>query len=431
MAINRNDVEFRWPEKFSEIPKEAFHREDIYRAELERIYYGPEWHLLAHVSEVPEPGDFKTIDLGEAPMLILHGDDGEVRVFNNSCPHRGTQLETRARGNVPDITCPYHRWNFNNRGDLVAAPGIERFPDDFRKEDFGMQEQRSEIRHGLVFATCSDETIDLDAFLGEADDLLYRLLGEGAELRLMGYQKVVFATNWKEYGDNEGYHAPLLHRAFSLLKWQGGKGTQCVTERGHKLLDAELGETRNEAFLDDNSLVEFRDANTPRRSMVVNLFPMTVLVKHLDIINIRFAFPRSRDETESHYAYFSLAGDDEEMFRHRLHQGSNLLGPSGLISLEDGAVFNRLHQGSNTPGNVTFQKGAGVEPDQVGTLSRDHGVQPWLARKSSTASTPCSSLTHAPSTASICRPGSPVSRTARAAISAPRARTKSRRCRWR
>ena len=101
MATNWNDDDFRWPEKFSEIPKEAFHREDIYRAELERIYYGPEWHLLAHVSEVPEPGDFKTIDLGEAPMLILRGDDGEIRVFENSCPHRGTQLETRARGNVP------------------------------------------------------------------------------------------------------------------------------------------------------------------------------------------------------------------------------------------------------------------------------------------------------------------------------------------
>lgn len=359
MATNRNDVDFRWPEKFSEIPKEAFHREDIYRAELERIFYGPEWHLLAHVSEIPEPGDFKTLNLGEAPLLILRGDDGEIRVFNNSCPHRGTQLTTCARGNAPDITCPYHRWYFSNRGELVAAPGIDRFPDDFRKEDYGMHELRSGIRHGLVFATCSAETIDLDAFLGDGDSYLFKLLGEGAELRLLGYQKVAFSTNWKEYGDNEGYHAPLLHRAFSLLKWQGGKGTQCVTERGHKLIEAELGGTRNEAFLGDNSLVEFHDDTAPKRSIVVNLFPMTVLTRHLDVINIRFSFPRSPDETEAHYAYFSTASDDEEMYRHRLHQASNLLGPSGLISLEDGAVFNRLHRGSNTLGNVTFQKGAG------------------------------------------------------------------------
>lgn len=358
MATSPSEVDFRWPEKFSEIPKEAFHRDDIYRAELERIFYGPEWHLLAHVSEIPEPGDFKTLDLGEAPLLILRGDDGAVRVFNNSCPHRGTQLATRARGNAPDITCPYHRWNFNNRGELVAAPGIERFPKDFRKQDYGMRELRSQIRHGLVFATCGAETDSLDTFLGEGDGYLFKLLGEGAELCLLGYQKTVFATNWKEYGDNEGYHAPLLHRAFSLLKWQGGIGTQCVTERGHKLIEAELGDTQNEGFLDDNSLVEFRDENAPKRSIVVNLFPMTVLTRHLDVINIRFSFPRSTDETEVHYAYFAPAADDEKMYNHRLHQASNLLGPSGLISLEDGAVFNRLHRGSNTLGTVAFQKGA-------------------------------------------------------------------------
>ncbi len=361
MATNWNDEAFRWPAKFNEIPKQAFHREDIYRAELERIFYGPEWHLVAHVAEIPEPGDFKTLDLGEAPVLILRGADRAVRVFNNSCPHRGTQLATRARGNAPDITCPYHRWNFNNRGELVAAPGIERFPDDFRKQDYGMRELRSEIRHGLVFATCGADTVDLETFLGEADGYLFKLLGEGAELRLLGYQKVVFATNWKEYGDNEGYHAPLLHRAFSLLKWQGGKGTQCVTARGHRLIEAELGGTGNDGFLDDKSLVEFRDENAPKRSIVVNLFPMTVMTRHLDVFNIRFSFPRSLDETEVHYAYFATAADDEELYRHRLRQASNLLGPSGLISLEDGAVFNRLHRGSNTPGTVAFQKGASAE----------------------------------------------------------------------
>jgi hypothetical protein len=58
-----------------------------------------------------------------------------------------------------------------------------------------------------------------------------------------------------------------------------------------------------------------------------------------------------------HYAYFGQADDDEAMLRHRVRQASNLLGPSGFISLEDGAVFNRIHVGSRTAGNVAFQKG--------------------------------------------------------------------------
>jgi len=58
-----------------------------------------------------------------------------------------------------------------------------------------------------------------------------------------------------------------------------------------------------------------------------------------------------------HYTYFCHADDDEEMVRHRLRQSSNLLGPSGLISLEDGAVFNRLHKGLMTPGTIAFHRG--------------------------------------------------------------------------
>ncbi len=58
-----------------------------------------------------------------------------------------------------------------------------------------------------------------------------------------------------------------------------------------------------------------------------------------------------------HYAYFAHADDDAELVQHRIRQASNLIGPSGFISLEDGAVFNRLHVGSASDGNVAFQKG--------------------------------------------------------------------------
>lgn len=346
-----------WPAKYNEIPKEIFHREDIYRRELERIFYGPSWHPVAHLAEVPNKGDFKTIFLGEAPLLVIHGDDGRVRTFFNSCAHRGTQLQTCSRGTAKGITCPYHRWSYDNNGALIAAPGAERFPAEFRKEDYGLRELRSESIYGLIFVTCSAEAPTLGHYLGDADPYIAKVLGGDGRLKLLGYQKAEFSTNWKEYGDNEGYHAPLLHRAFRLLQWQGGNGTQCVTAYGHKLIEAELRPSSNSDFLDDHSLVEFRDPKSPPRSVIVNFFPMSTMVKHMDVINARYAFPRSAHATEVHYAYFSYADDDEEMVRHRLRQASNLLGPSGLISLEDGAVFNRLHQGSRTLGNVGFQKG--------------------------------------------------------------------------
>lgn len=357
MLGNEPQPKIDWPHATNELPKDIFIREDVYRAELERIFHGDAWHMLGHVAEVPKAGDFKTVRLGETPLLIVRGSDERVRVFLNSCPHRGTQLQTRSRGYAAEIQCPYHRWLFDNCGNLVAAPGIERFPADFRKEEHGMTELRSAQVAGIVFATWSTAAPDLDEFLGPAKATLQKAAGGDGRLRLLGYQKVIYSSNWKECSDNEGYHAPLLHRAFRLLRWQGGKGVQFVTDHAHKVIEAELKKLPPSGFLDDNSLVEFRDPNSAPQSFIVQLFPLNSLIRHFDVINMRCGFPLSPHETEIHYAYFGHEDDDQEMLRHRVRQASNLLGPSGFISLEDGAVFNRIHQGARTPGTVAFQKG--------------------------------------------------------------------------
>lgn len=357
IAARESTLGIVWPARYGQIPKEIFWREDVYRLELERIFYGAEWHPVAHVAEVPKPGDFKTTQLGEAPLLILHGDDGRVRAFYNSCPHRGTQLETCSRGSGERIECPYHRWRFDNQGNLLGAPGSESFPETFRKEAYGLRAPRTEVYAGIVFVTCSDATPDLEEYLGGSRESFVHALADGAPLKLLGYQKVVFSTNWKEYGDQDGYHPPLLHRAFRLMKWQRGGGTQSVTAYGHKHYDAHVAQTKTD-FLEDPSLVEYKETRTPLRSTIVNLFPgVFSLLKHLDVINIRFAFPHSPDETEVHYAYFCREDDDAGMARHRLRQSANFLGPSGLVSLEDGAVFHRQHRGSTAIGNIEFQKG--------------------------------------------------------------------------
>ncbi|MGR9090494.1 MAG: hypothetical protein ACU85U_07940 [Gammaproteobacteria bacterium] len=44
-----------WSANYNEIPKEVFTRPDIFEAELERIFYGDEWHPVAHVGEIPKP----------------------------------------------------------------------------------------------------------------------------------------------------------------------------------------------------------------------------------------------------------------------------------------------------------------------------------------------------------------------------------------
>lgn len=378
--MNHDDVKpVKWPEKFNEVPKEVFHREDVFRNEMDRVFGGPEWHVLAHCSEVPGKGDYKSAHIGRTPVFVVHGDDGQVRVFLNACTHRGTILTTAPAGNVRMVECPYHRWTFNTRGDLMGVPGVGDFLPGFDKAAHGLKQVRSAQAFGLVFATLSDEAPELDEWLGEARDYIGRIAGGDGRLKLLGYQKVRFASNWKAYSDNEGYHGPLLHAAFRHLRFSEGKGHQFITANGHKVNCAELGAAQTNGLLQDPSVIEGRDPRLSPHNIIVNLYPTTVMTRNLDVISVRFATPRAVDETEVHYAYFTHEDDDEELTRHRVRQASNLIGPSGFISLEDGAVFNRVQSGSHTPGNVAFQKGvrAPLQPpcaldkgDEAGNLVR-------------------------------------------------------------
>lgn len=375
-----SNLQLEWPHNYNEVPKEAFVRADVYQSELERIFYGSEWHPVAHESEVPNKGDFKTIKLADVPLLIARGQDGIVRAFYNACAHRGNQLETAPMGTKTEFECPYHRWLFSTEGKLVGCPNQREFQPGFDRKDYPLAQPRFESFMGLLFVTMSPETEPLEEFLGGIHQTLAELMGGDGRLMLLGYQKVRYDSNWKSYADNDGYHAPLLHQAFSLLNWQGGKGRQyATTKRGHIGFESALSVASGQNVLRDSSLIEFKGEDPSIGSRIVSLFPTFVATKHLDVINLRFATPVSHDQIEVHYAYFAHQDDDEEMVRHRLRQSSNLLGPSGLISMEDASIFHRIHIGNHTPGAAVFQKGVHdvdsfnmemMQNDETGQLPR-------------------------------------------------------------
>jgi phenylpropionate dioxygenase-like ring-hydroxylating dioxygenase large terminal subunit len=204
----------------------------------------------------------------------------------------------------------------------------------------------------------SERTPDLRTYMTDAvAEPLSRVLGNGHSLKLLGYQKVHYDCNWKAYVDNDGYHAPLLHLAFKLMGWQGGKGEQIVTENGHLAFDSELTIPSRIEALEDSSIVQFKGDPDSKGSIVVSTFPITVFTKHMDMLNIRYAFPKGPRGVEVHYTYFARDDDSPELLAHRTRQSANLLGPSGLISLEDAAIFTRIDLGNRSPGNAIFQKG--------------------------------------------------------------------------
>jgi anthranilate 1,2-dioxygenase large subunit len=373
---------FRWPASFAEVPKEVFVRADLFEEELKRIFYADQWIVVGHVAEVPNKGDFKTFSVGRVPLLISRDMQGQVHVFYNSCTHRGTQLETATRGNRGAFNCPYHRWSFNVSGTLVGTPNRPGdFPESFKRCDYDLRRPRMAVVHGLIFVSMGASPPPIEQYLEGITDQIAAAMGGDGDLILLGYQKVLYRANWKTYADNCNYHAGLLHTAFRLLNWSGGGGVQFANARGQRGHTSELSLPKSTTLLKDASLLSLQ-SHADRKSGSVNtrFFPVSGISRHMDSINIRFANAISVDETEVHYTYFARAGDSEELIRHRIRQASNLLGPCGMVSMEDAAVFHRVHVGSQTPGVSVFLKGVSdgnVMPDTFGQADESANMPFW------------------------------------------------------
>jgi anthranilate 1,2-dioxygenase large subunit len=66
----------RWPAEDNRVPREIYLDEEIYALEMERVFNGPYWLMLGHEAELPELGDYKRMDLGEIPVIVLRDMEG-------------------------------------------------------------------------------------------------------------------------------------------------------------------------------------------------------------------------------------------------------------------------------------------------------------------------------------------------------------------
>jgi TetR/AcrR family transcriptional repressor of bet genes len=94
----------------------------VFAAEREALFQGS-WQLAAHRAEVPEPGDFRGIDLGVERVLLVRGRDGELRAFRNNCPEAPHSLVAAPRGRGDSIECRVHGLRFGLDGRRLGAAG--------------------------------------------------------------------------------------------------------------------------------------------------------------------------------------------------------------------------------------------------------------------------------------------------------------------
>ena len=162
------------------------------------------WQLAGHVSDLAGPGRFLTAQVGAESVLVVRGQDGELRAFRNVCRHRAARLR-EGRGDCGKaIRCPYHGWTYRTDGSLIGVPEGRGFP-GLDKSDLGLLPARAETFAGLVFVTLDDDLAPLAEHLS---GLEAKLAPYGIE-RMTRFSESFSSqpANWKIVADKMKAHA--------------------------------------------------------------------------------------------------------------------------------------------------------------------------------------------------------------------------------
>jgi phenylpropionate dioxygenase-like ring-hydroxylating dioxygenase large terminal subunit len=186
---------------------------DIFAAARREIF-AKAWRFAGHLSQLRKAGDYAATADGE--IFAMRGDDGALRAFFNVCRHRGHPLISGEAGHASDLVCPYHSWQYDVRGRLVAARNLDKVA-GVRRGDIRLCEARLAEFCGFVFVNADANAPPMeDIYPGVADAI--RAACPDIESRRFAFARAADEKcNWliavENY--NECYHCKVAHRAFA------------------------------------------------------------------------------------------------------------------------------------------------------------------------------------------------------------------------
>ena len=198
------------------LPGWVYHDPEYFRVEMARLIR-PSWQIVCHANDIPEAGDWRTLDILGESVIVIRGGDGLVRAFANVCRHRGSRLVDGTGGCAKRLTCPYHAWTYAADGRLVGVPRREDYV-GLDPETLGLLPVELEAWHGFLFVRLESGGPSIDVMMApyESEVAPYRLDQLQAIGRITLRPRDV---NWKNVADNysDGLHIDVAHPGLSRL----------------------------------------------------------------------------------------------------------------------------------------------------------------------------------------------------------------------
>jgi len=359
-----------WPtETLTRIPYWVYADRDLYAQEMERIFRGDTWNFLCLEAELPKPNTYRTSHLGDMSVVVTRDANGVVHAFENRCAHRGSILCHKERGEAKEIACVYHNWTYDLCGNLTAVAfrrgigGKGGMSPDSHPEEHAPRQLRIEILNGLVFGTLGKNTPPLETYIGSNIVPNIRRVMKKPVKVLGGYSQVL-PSNWKLYMENtkDSYHASLLHLFFTTFRLNrlSQKGGLVVSENGGNHISYSMAadvatkeyeqagmRSASDKFSLEvpeilKSVDEFGDGIGLQ---ILSVFPGFILQQIRNCLAVRRVVPVDVERTELVWTLFGFEDDDAALTDMRMQQ-SNLIGPAGFISMEDGAATGFVQRGA-------------------------------------------------------------------------------------
>jgi glycine betaine catabolism A len=202
----------------------------IHALEVERIWRRS-WLLGALSAELPQPGDFVRVELGEGDSVILQRDErGAVHGLHNTCRHRGMPVCDRPSGQARHWVCPYHQWSYGLDGRLLGDGGAGLALDPVA---FGLRTAPVREISGLVLVWLGREAPD-DSIEQAAADLAEPLAVQGLHRAAVAHQiDYAVHANWKLVWENnrECWHCHAGHPEYVQANFDAAPDTERNRER--------------------------------------------------------------------------------------------------------------------------------------------------------------------------------------------------------
>ncbi len=334
-------------ERANGLPNAHYIDADIYAEEKHAVLFSG-WAGLAVGADVPEVGDAVPITFLGMPLLMVRDKAGQVRVFQNTCRHRGMILVEEPRKIEGAIRCPYHSWCYSTDGRLVSTPHVggpgQNTHDGIDRALLGLIEIRSHIWMDVIWINVSGDAApfeeanaDLLARWAEFDKPLYH---GGADSRF----ELEVNCNWKLAVENysESYHLPWVHpglNSYSRLEdhyhieapdLYSGQGT---------LVYRQLTGKDDARFPDFDGLSDKWDT----AAEYITAFPNVMLGVHRDHTFAIVLVPEGPERTvENIHLYYAAPGTDPDLRARNTAQWKT-------VFEEDVFVVEGMQRGRHAP----------------------------------------------------------------------------------